>query len=88
MWGREGDPGLPPEIPGHGQLVIHHLDFELEPIQSPLTIDVPALAYYSGLTAVGLDHPESMLLSWSALAPENPGRNAIYLSRLDCVPEH
>ncbi|MBW2529636.1 MAG: hypothetical protein JRI23_36000 [Deltaproteobacteria bacterium] len=86
MWAEPGDDSLPPESPGHARLVIHHLAFDGEAIQSPLTFDVPALSYYPGLAAAGLDHPEAVLVSFAATAPSTDLRTEIFLGRLDCVP--
>lgn len=84
MWSEEDQPDLPPEMPGHSRLLVHHWDLEGESMGPPRVIPTTRFAYNPTPSAVALGHPRSLLVSWASAEETAVPRDVTYLARLDC----
>jgi hypothetical protein len=84
MWGEITKPDLPPEIPGHSRLLVHHWSLDGESMGPPLEIPTTGFAYNPTPSAVALAHPRGALVSWAAIEEATTARHVTYLARLDC----
>jgi hypothetical protein len=84
IWAEEDQPDLPPEMPGHSRLLVHHWDLDGESMGSPHVIPTTRFANNPTPSAVALGHPRSMLVSWASAEETAAPRDVTYLARLDC----
>jgi hypothetical protein len=83
-WPEEGTLSLPPAKLGYSQIVVHWLDAQGQALHPAARIPSPRYETYGPTSAVAIDHPRGLLLTWGGRLPS--GLDGALLAAGLCAP--